>query len=101
MKKSRKPIPNLKGRVFGRLLVNRLWARTSQHGPLWLCVCKCGSWAIVRASNLLEGKSRSCGCLRVATLETRINEERARQRRVNAKVHARLGLHDFVDYSDL
>ncbi len=48
------------GKVFGRLTV------LSYEGPRtrkWVCVCECGTPARARASALLAGCVRSCGCL--------------------------------------
>lgn len=50
------------GRVFGRL---RVVARITERSPhKWRCMCECGQVADVRASMLMEGRTRSCGCLR-------------------------------------
>jgi len=44
---------------FGRLLVlGRAGTRT------WFCFCDCGEITEVATSNLLSGKTKSCGCLR-------------------------------------
>lgn len=32
------------------------------RGRLWRCECDCGGEAIVKASNLLSGKTKTCGC---------------------------------------
>jgi hypothetical protein len=54
---------DLTGQVFGRLTV------ISYHGKrkkstCWLCRCLCGKSKVVQASNLVQGTSQSCGCLR-------------------------------------
>lgn len=50
---------NLAGRTFDRLTVIKR-ADRPRH---WVCRCACGNEKTVHASNLLDGKSRSCGCL--------------------------------------
>lgn len=54
---------DLTGRVFGRWTVLKL-ACVKRRRCFWLCVCDCGKYRIVQSSNLLCGKSTSCGCLR-------------------------------------
>lgn len=36
----------------------------------WLCECECGTRKAVYSSNLISGKSKSCGCLRRKVLST-------------------------------
>jgi hypothetical protein len=50
------------GRVFGRLTAV---AEAEKDGKCacWLCICICGNKKIVRAANLLNGNTQSCGCL--------------------------------------
>jgi hypothetical protein len=53
-------------RRFGRLIaINR---EPNQNGrTMWLCSCDCGESTVVWAYSLIEGKIRSCGCLRRET----------------------------------
>lgn len=62
---------DLTGVRFGRLTVVRrelasvrrdAWGNVSQ--TIWLCRCDCGNFTRVERSNLLRGKTRSCGCLK-------------------------------------
>lgn len=46
---------------FG-LLVAKLPAYTDKHGWYWVCQCDCGTVLELRASNLLAGQAKSCGC---------------------------------------
>lgn len=57
------PIKDISGKTFGRLTAVRLTGGKSVHGMLWHCRCECGSAAIVVASRLITGHTRSCGCL--------------------------------------
>lgn len=54
---------NLKGYIFGRLRVIEYFGRAPSGHPLWTCVCQCGNTHVVRADSLLQGRTRSCGCL--------------------------------------
>jgi len=40
--------------------------KVSEKGarPAWLCLCDCGTHKVIEQSNLKQGFSRSCGCLR-------------------------------------
>lgn len=49
------------GRRFGRLTAVR---RLKGWPSRWRCRCMCGAQTIVSATTLVEGKTRSCGCLR-------------------------------------
>lgn len=53
---------NLSGKKFGKLTA--IEDAGEKHGArFWKCQCDCGNLAIVRASKLIAGHSRSCGCL--------------------------------------
>lgn len=53
---------DLTGMKFGRLTVIE---RTENRGKevMWLCKCDCGNECIVRARNLVNEITKSCGCL--------------------------------------
>ena len=59
------------GQVFGRLTVLEEAPAPSEYltykGLWYRCRCQCGNEAVVRRSCLLEGKTKSCGCLRRET----------------------------------
>lgn len=61
-----KPKNDLTGLVFGELTVIRKDEpyRTPNGIPFakWICKCSCGTIKSVRASHLLSGKTKSCGC---------------------------------------
>lgn len=56
-------IGGLKGRRFGRLRV--LGENPRRHGKLvmWDCVCDCGKKHLAAGRNLVNGCTKSCGCL--------------------------------------
>lgn len=53
---------DLRGQIFGRLLV----LKRAENGPNWKvrwnCVCSCGNLVSVTAEHLKSGHTRSCGC---------------------------------------
>src|SRR5437870_7064972 len=54
---------NLTGERFGRWFVLELH-HCSLAGAYWLCRCDCGTIKSVRVTELRNGTSQSCGCLR-------------------------------------
>ena len=68
---------DLTDKTFGywRVLY-RVEGRTG-HGSIWHCRCeKCGTEKDVQYSNLVEGKSKSCGCLRKEVLSDDLTNKR-------------------------
>jgi hypothetical protein len=61
-----KPVLDLIGQRFGRLIVQtRSTATFSDPKHVrWICLCDCGAVATVRAAVLRRGCTRSCGCLK-------------------------------------
>jgi hypothetical protein len=62
---------NLENQQFGRLAVlSRAESRITKGGNVltrWLCLCSCGAEKVILTSSLLQGKTRSCGCLHKET----------------------------------
>lgn len=57
------------GQRFGRLVTQRrLEDGSIPCRSKWECACDCGATAVVEASNLKYGSTKSCGCLRRAQL---------------------------------
>ena len=54
---------NLEGRVFGRLTVIKEAGRTKAKKVKWLCKCTCGNEKIIIGAALINGTTKSCGCL--------------------------------------
>lgn len=57
------------GKKFGRLLVIEDLGRTNVNGEpsqnkYVKCLCDCGNTTIVAYNNLIQGNTKSCGCLR-------------------------------------
>lgn len=50
------------GKRFGRLIVIK-FTHINKHGQsVWECICDCGAEATVSRSQLISGKTISCGC---------------------------------------
>ncbi|MCD7864296.1 MAG: transcriptional regulator [Lachnospiraceae bacterium] len=60
---SHPPVKDLTGKRFGRLVVERYAGkRSGKH--YWTCLCDCGQETTAAQSLLLDGRTRSCGCLK-------------------------------------
>ncbi len=72
---------NLHGRSFGRLRVVRPTSSLNSK-TRWICSCACGALITVRTHSLLNGSTRSCGCLKDESLASRQNQLQERWRAV-------------------
>lgn len=54
---------DLTGCQFGRLIALERSYKARCGATTWLCVCECGNMKRVHYSNLVTGKTKSCGCL--------------------------------------
>lgn len=55
---------DLTGHRFGKLIV--IGEAPSKNGrAMWRCVCDCGNEKVVGRQNLMDGMTKSCGCLRI------------------------------------
>ena len=60
------------GNTYGKLTVlERDGSKPHGHGfeSFWICQCSCGKTVSVRKTALLQGKTRSCGCLQQESRE--------------------------------
>ena len=56
---------DLQGKVFSRLTVlERMPILKKRSAVIWACVCECGNIVYARSSDLLNGHTKSCGCIR-------------------------------------
>lgn len=53
---------DLSGQKYGRLTVLDVAGKTKWGATIWRCLCDCGKETATKASNILSGHSRSCGC---------------------------------------
>lgn len=56
-------VRDLTGQVFGRLTVISL-SHVSGGKAHWNCTCTCGKNSVVLSTNLTQGLTKSCGCMR-------------------------------------
>lgn len=54
---------NLTGKRYGRLYVIKKSDIRSGSNPVWDCMCDCGNIVSVIQENLLNGHTKSCGCM--------------------------------------
>ena len=60
----RHDIDDLTGRRFGKLVVLALDHKDERGKTYWLCECDCGNQTVKARNNLIDGNTRSCGCLK-------------------------------------
>lgn len=56
-------LKSLEGKRFGRWVVLERNTIYDDPSPYWTCICDCGVYGIIRGSSLVQGQSKSCGCL--------------------------------------
>jgi len=56
-------IKNISGKKFGRLIAVTSTNKRSGSGVIWSCKCICGNTTEVSSWNLINGSTKSCGCL--------------------------------------
>jgi hypothetical protein len=61
---------DLTGQKFNRLLVVR-YLRTVDKRAVWECLCDCGKTLEVQGKLIVNGNTKSCGCLKLDRLRDR------------------------------
>ena len=80
-----KDFNELVGKRFGRLVVVKREETDMRH-PHLICNCDCGNQVSVNAEQLLLGKTKSCGCMRIEKTfveDTSLNTIRSKVRSDN------------------
>ncbi len=54
---------NLTGQKFGRWTVINNGGKNKHGKTVWNCICECGNKQSITGTSLINGSSRSCGCL--------------------------------------
>ena len=62
---------DLIGQRFGKLVVVKHDDSSTTRHPKWICQCDCGNTKSIHASALISGLTRSCGCLRRETMDSK------------------------------
>ena len=83
---------DLKGKTFSFLLVLERDSSQKNQSSKWKCLCTCGNYFIALQTELLSGKTKSCGCFRRGRLSFGENgfnrlyntyERRAKQKEIS------------------
>ena len=56
-------------KIYGKLLALEIDEEKSslkRHGTYWKCLCECGNYTSVLSSNLINGSTKSCGCIKTS-----------------------------------
>jgi hypothetical protein len=53
----------LQGNKYGRLKVMAYHGRDKRGNALWFCECDCGGIKVLNTSTLVNGVTKSCGCI--------------------------------------
>ena len=82
---------DLTGNVFERLRVTDLVLASPGAGGqrIWLCQCRCGNTVEVPTSSLVNGNTRSCGCLKSDTAVLNFRNEGVEAYRLDPDYAAR------------
>lgn len=70
---SRNRLQDLSGRRFGRLFVLNIVENIVGEKKKYVCKCDCGNEVVVSAYDLRDGKTKSCGCLRLERVKGQRN----------------------------
>lgn len=65
---------DLVGQTFGYLTVIKDTGKRENRNVIWLCQCKCGNETEVLTTNLQNGSTKSCGCIKRSFGETIITQ---------------------------
>lgn len=87
---------NISGQIFGRLTVKELVPKDKRKfkQTTWLCICSCdGREVQIKANNLIQGITKSCGCLRFDAPKLLAED-------FTGKVFGRLTVLSFAGYND-
>lgn len=62
---------DITGLVYGKLSVLE-FSHKNMHGRYqWRCLCECGNITVVDKTKLVNGKTKSCGCMAISLLKER------------------------------
>jgi hypothetical protein len=58
------PIKAIAGIRYGKLTAVEFKGLDSHHRALWLFQCECGGQKTIIGSHVIQGNTRSCGCMK-------------------------------------
>ena len=64
---------DLTNQKFGRLIILNLKEINKNHKTVWHCRCDCGNECDILSESLINGSTRSCGCLHREQLQERMS----------------------------
>lgn len=67
---------DISNQKFGLLIAIEPIGHDNSNKKLWKCRCDCGNEKIIRASDLIAGKIKSCGCLKTEVLSSDLTGKR-------------------------
>lgn len=73
MPRGSKPI-DLSGQKFGLLSAIEVSGKDKHGNVMWRCSCECNSIITVTSRDLRTGHTKSCGCLKIAMLKSRVTK---------------------------
>lgn len=73
-------LKDITGQRFGRLVVVEDSGERRRGNVMWKCACDCGKVVIVRSSNLIQGITKSCGCLNMERIKEPYQSEERKER---------------------
>lgn len=76
------PLKDLTGQRFGRLVVIERAGSDKHRRATWRCQCDCGKVRVFYSCNLINGRAKSCGCLKNEKLQQRCIVHGKRQSRL-------------------
>lgn len=59
------------GERYGRWTIIALSRRQKRCGVEYLCKCDCGTTRVIQISSLINGKTKSCGCIQKSNYDTK------------------------------
>lgn len=81
-KKNHRPIIDIRGQRFGRLVAEEFVRVDPKRGVIWKCKCDCGNEIECPTKSLRSGHTKSCGCLK--------REEASNRKKKHGGTHTRL-----------
>ena len=72
--------PNLKGKQYGQLTVIKKSHVDKNGHSYWKCQCSCGNIKDIAGSNLIQGHTKSCGCLHSEIISNLLTKDLTGQR---------------------